>query len=662
MHLLTMKHMEGANEVAASADLERSRFLKLALSAARAALWEYDVASDEVTASPELACLLGYPADCQVSIAQIRNGYLPGEGELIRSAASAAYSQGRSNFEVEFGHNGGDGQRRWLLLRAEIVTDLAGTPAKVVGVVLDHTRAKEAETALRSLNERLEEQVSRTLGEREMVWRLSNELFVLLKSDGTVIAANPAVGQLGYKVEEIVGRPASLFILDEDVAETGAAIARSAAEPVIDIEARILTKDGRPRWFSWSASPAEGLVVAIGRDVDEQKQKALEISQMQDALHRSQKMEAIGQLTGGVAHDFNNLLTVIRSSADLLRRSGLPEDRRRRYIDAISDTADRGAKLTAQLLAFSRRQPLRPATFDVGVHVAVVAEMLQTVMGEQTQLIREDTCEKCLVHADPAQFETALINMILNARDALNGRGVIKLDVRATSAAPAAGQGAGADELGFVAVSISDDGPGIDEAVLARVFEPFFTTKELGKGTGLGLSQVYGFAKQSRGEVTVESTLGRGATFTMYLPRSSGSLPPPERQLEVETGTEGGRVLIVEDNEDIGRFARELLTDLGYEAERVSTAEKALARLANAAEQFDIVFSDVMMPGMSGLEMAQELKRSRPELPIVLTSGYSDALALDGVQGFELLQKPYSVEDLSRTLRRQLNLKKSHVS
>jgi PAS domain S-box-containing protein len=374
------------------------------------------------------------------------------------------------------------------------------------------------------------------------------------------------------------------------------------------------------------------------------------------ALRQSQKLEAVGQLTGGVAHDFNNLLTIIRSSVEFLRRPNLPEDRRRRYIDAITGTVDRAARLTGQLLAFARRQALKPEVFDVPERIQAVIDMLRTIVGSRIRIETDAACDPCFVEADVVQFETALVNMAVNARDAMNGEGTLTVYINALAEMPSIRGHAGSPGK-FVAVSIRDTGSGIPANQLGQIFEPFFTTKEVGKGTGLGLSQVYGFAKQSGGDIAVESELGKGTTFTLYLPKVERNV---ERDGAARRGLGNGqeedgrgcRVLVVEDNIEVGRFSTQLLQDLGYETTWAANAAEALKLLDDDASQFDVVFSDVVMPGMSGVELGREIRQRYPNLPLVLTSGYSHVLAEDGRHGFELLHKPYAVEDVSRVLRR----------
>jgi nitrogen-specific signal transduction histidine kinase/CheY-like chemotaxis protein len=391
----------------------------------------------------------------------------------------------------------------------------------------------------------------------------------------------------------------------------------------------------------------------VGRDVSVVKTRERELAVAQDALRQSQKLEAVGQLTGGVAHDFNNLLTIIKSSTDLLRRPDLAEERRRRYMDAISDTVDRASKLTGQLLAFARRQALKPEVFDVPKRVEAVTDMLRTVVGSRIRIVTELDAQGCFVQADVSQFETALVNMTVNARDAMDGEGRLTVAVRSIPVLPPLRGHAGSPGP-FVAVSVSDTGAGVPADKLSQIFEPFFTTKEVGKGTGLGLSQVYGFVKQSGGDVAVMSEVGQGATFTIYLPQVEEPLEEHGGQSsEAAASAEGlgRRVLVVEDNLEVGRFSTQLLQDLGYVTTWAANAREAL-ELLGEADGFDVVFSDVVMPGMGGVELGEEIRRRHPSLPVILTSGYSHVLAEEGRHGFELLHKPYAAEELSRVLRR----------
>ncbi|QHG23574.1 response regulator [Pseudomonas sp. DTU12.1] len=376
------------------------------------------------------------------------------------------------------------------------------------------------------------------------------------------------------------------------------------------------------------------------------------LNQTEAALRQSQKLEAIGQLTGGVAHDFNNLLTIIRSSVDFLRMPNLPEERRQRYMSAVTDTVERASKLTSQLLAFARRQPLNPQVFNVGQRVQNIGDMLETVTGARIHVSVQLPELACYVCADSSQFETALINMALNARDAMNGQGTLVLRLERDQPLPCI-RGHGGSGKPFVAISLTDTGSGIAQATFERIFEPFFTTKEVGKGTGLGLSQVFGFAKQSGGNVDVASVLGQGTVFTLYLPQVEPESildNTVQAPLELDPDAARRRILIVEDNLEVGRFANQILQDLGYQTVWATHAEEALEMIGPDARAFDGVFSDVVMPGMGGVALARELRRRRPDLPVILTSGYSEELANCGYDGFEFLAKPYSADQICRVL------------
>ncbi|MCJ2127896.1 PAS domain-containing protein [Methylobacterium sp. E-045] len=512
----------------------------------------------------------------------------------------------------------------------------------------DITDRREAETVLMTTAR------ERTT-ERDLVWRASRDLLVICGFDGIYRSVNPAWREmLGWPADALVGARFDAFVHPEDRKAAEEAMDRLRSGAILDnLDIRHLAADGGERWISWNAIPQGDHFYAAGRDVTERK--ALE-----DQLRQSQKLEAVGQLTGGVAHDFNNLLTVIRSSTDLLRRPDLPEERRRRYVDAISDTVTRAAKLTGQLLAFARRQSLTPEVFDVAKGVASVADMVGTLTGARIQVVTQIETGRdaegqplaCLIDADPSQFDTALVNMVVNARDAMDGEGKLTIRVRRASIIPPV-RAHPRIRGDFVAVSVSDTGSGIAPETLDRIFEPFFTTKGVGQGTGLGLSQVFGFAKQSGGEVVVESRLGQGTTFTLYLPRAAGEAVAAEPVQEPAPLAErhGTRVLVVEDNAEVGAFATQALQELGYVTHWVTDAQQALDALTRAPAGFEVVFSDVVMPGMNGIDLGHAIGREWPDLPVVLTSGYSHVLAEEGSHGFELLRKPYSVADLSRILR-----------
>ncbi|MEH2494363.1 two-component system NtrC family sensor kinase [Bradyrhizobium sp. AZCC 1678] len=501
------------------------------------------------------------------------------------------------------------------------------------------------------------------------IGREPGSYFVLGRTDGTVLARFPTVdrdirldpkGPIGKAIAASPTPGLITVTSPTDGIERRLGYRRLAEYPIY-VGAGLETSAIRARWLSTMSqhlifgAPATALLFALlGLALRRTRHLYFEAEKRQvaeEALKHGQRLEALGQLTGGVAHDFNNLLTVIRASVDLLRRPDLPEPRRLRYIDAISDTVTRAAKLTGQLLAFARRQTLKPEVFEVGRSVQTLAEMIGTLIGSRIEIVILGPEEPCLVNADAGQFETAIINMAVNARDAMEGRGRLTIAVGMAASLPNAAP-LSQNPYGYVAVSVADTGSGIPPDQFERIFEPFFTTKQAGHGTGLGLSQVFGFARQSGGEVAVASEVGKGSIFTLYLPRTAGS--GKSRQTPAADATaiagSGMSVLVVEDNSEVGQFATDALADLGYTTRLVGSAAHALEELAVGADRFDVVFTDVVMPGMTGLELAQEIRRRHADLPVVLTSGYSHVLSEHGSHGFELLQKPYSVEQLSRVL------------
>jgi two-component system, NtrC family, sensor kinase len=495
--------------------------------------------------------------------------------------------------------------------------------------------------------------------------------FALGLADGAVLARFPVaerevrIDRNGPVGQKLVANPKAGLVTvtsPTDGIERRLGYQRLAEYPVY-VSAGLETSAIRARWLATMGSylifglPATALLflilsLALRRTQRLYLESAKRL-EAEEALKHGQRLEALGQLTGGVAHDFNNLLTVIRASADLLRRPHLPEERRQRYIDAISDTVSRAAKLTAQLLAFARRQTLKPEVFDVGTCVQTLSEMIGTLTGSPIEIVTRVPDQPCFINADAGQFETALINMAVNARDAMGGEGRLTIAVRAVADLPGPAPHPESPH-GYVAVSVDDTGIGIPQERFGRIFEPFFTTKEVGQGTGLGLSQVFGFAKQSGGEVMVASEVGKGSSFTLYLPRVlSGELPQKMAADDAPpVDGHGMSVLVVEDNIEVGAFATDALTELGYVPTLVGSAMDALAELNRNPGRYDVVFSDVVMPGMTGIDLAKEIHRRHVDLPVVLTSGYSQMLSQNGSYGFELLQKPYSIEQLARALHK----------
>ena len=402
-----------------------------------------------------------------------------------------------------------------------------------------------------------------------------------------------------------------------------------------------------------TAHQLEKLVVERTHALEEaNRQLRIEIderAQVEETLRQAQKIEAIGQLTGGVAHDFNNLLMVISGGLDMLDRQTDP-NRRRRLMDAMIQAAQRGASLTRQLLAFSRRQKLHPEPVDVAVQIGAMRELLDRSLRGDVHVEFDFPEALWPVEVDPGELELVILNLAVNARDAMPNGGTIV--VRGENLPDLRDEEIQGD---FVRLSVIDTGIGMSPDVLSRVFEPFFTTKDVGKGSGLGLAQVHGFATQSCGTVRIKSKLGQGTSIELYLPRSSNVPLKAPSLIDLNRArpkrSNQGRILLVEDDDEVAALVSEMLEQLGYRVTRAASAAAALGALADG-RSIDLIFSDIMMPGgMNGVELAREIKRRRSDIPVLLTSGYSEAAARDAATaGVQILAKPYHIDELAAAL------------
>ncbi|MEP7031706.1 MAG: ATP-binding protein, partial [Pseudolabrys sp.] len=387
------------------------------------------------------------------------------------------------------------------------------------------------------------------------------------------------------------------------------------------------------------------------RDITAQHEAEIVLEQTREQLTQAQKMEALGQLTGGIAHDFNNLLMIVSGYAQLLqRRATEPKDLQ--AIEAIRAAANRGEKLTRQLLTFSRRQQLTPVVVDLRQRMDAVRDMLAPSLRGNIDFTADIEEKIWPVEVDLGELELALINVAVNARDAMPDGGTITLQARNVVLKP--GSAAGALEGDFVALAMIDTGSGMPADVLARVFEPFYTTKPVGKGTGLGLSQVHGFANQSGGAVTVSSAPGDGTAVTIYLPRSHAQAEQGAGDAMADAAAmTQGTVLVVEDSRGVADVSSALLEQLGYRVVRAENAAEALRHLQQGID-FDLLFSDIVMPGaMNGLGLAQACQERYPDIPVLLTSGFSDAAqAADG--RFNILRKPFELSALERAIEQAI--------
>jgi PAS domain S-box-containing protein len=452
----------------------------------------------------------------------------------------------------------------------------------------------------------------------------------------------------GYSSAEILGQHFSRFYTETDRANGKPARALRIAREHgrYEEDGWRVRKDGTFFWASVVIDPIyeDGRLAGfakITRDMTERREAQLRLEEMQKHLAESQKLDALGQLTGGVAHDFNNILMIISGSLHFLKKSAGTDAKMQRAISAIEIATRRGAALTSQLLTFARRQSVNPQVIDLSDRIEGIRDVLDTGVGSSVQLAFDLERPIWPVTVDVSELETALVNLVINARDAMSSGGTITIAARNLAAVQP-------DERDFVAISVEDRGQGIPPDVLDKIFDPFFTTKPVGKGTGLGLSQVHGFAHQAGGTVRVESELGQGTKVTILLPRDE-IVPAADKSNIAEVGG-SGTVLLVEDNPDVASVSASLLEQLGYTVRRVPDADAALRDVE--LHNVDLVFSDIVMPGkIDGLTLARRLREMRPELPILLATGYSDAAA--GVRGdFPILRKPYEIHQLSQAIAR----------
>jgi PAS domain S-box-containing protein len=558
-------------------------------------------------------------------------------------ALRTALEEGR--FEAEGWRVRKDGGRFWASVVIDPIRDEEGRHIGFAKITRDISEKRAAQEAL-------------ARSEREfrlLVAGVVDYALYLLDPNGIVTNWNAGAQHIkGYKAEEIVGQHFSRFYTEPDRAAgvPVRALETAREQGRYEAEGWRVRKDGTLFWASVvidTIRDEDGQLIGfakITRDITERRNAQLELQRAHERLAQAQKMEALGQLTGGVAHDFNNLLMVVSGQAQLLRKRIGEDPRAERALDAIDAASKRGQDLTRHLLTFARRQRLQPMPVSLVERADGLHELLGTSLGSSVSLHFDLPDDLWAVEVDPSELELALLNLAVNARDAMPNGGALSVIARNKTLA---GGEIDTEFAGdFVAVMVRDTGVGIPPDILARVFEPFFTTKDVNKGTGLGLSQVYGFAQQSGGRVVVDSRLGEGTTVTLYLPRSEG-VPARQAPDVAHQAPKGARILVVEDNPEVAEVVAGLLEQLGNRPHVVSSAEAALNAL-DAGEEPDLVFSDIVMAGeMDGLALARRLRAERPELPILLATGYSQAAEAMGGE-FPILTKPYQLAELSRAV------------
>ncbi len=563
-------------------------------------------------------------------------------------AAMAGQAIYREDLPLVMNRKGYD-EQTWFTFSYSPVRDESGRVAGMFCAVSETTGRILAERALRELNETLERRVDEGLAERKLLADLDYRWLAINAAAANeferIFGVRPRVG--ASMLDVLAAQP-------EHQAAVKAVWGRAlAGEQFVEVgEFGDAARDRRSYEMRYNIlKNRDGQRIGAYQfvyDITERLRDQQRLREAEGALRQAQKMDALGQLTGGVAHDFNNLLAVFANGLQLIERNAPPEQQQR-VIAGMRRAIARGSGLTHQLLAFSRRRAMNPEAIDLAAHLRGMREMLTRSLRGDIEVRMDLDDGLWPVEIDAGEFDLAMLNMCVNARDAMPSGGTIT--IAASNVNSTGSDGVASD---FVHLSVSDVGCGMPPEVLSRVFEPFFTTKDVGKGSGLGLPQVYGFAQQSSGQIDIESKVGKGTRITLLLPRTLrepiawSDAPPVSAPRGIAASR--GVALLVEDDPEVAALTREMLAHLGFEVIDAASPAAALGALANA-RRVDVVFSDIMMPGdMSGIELGREIRRRQPDLRVVLTTGYSEATAaMDGAE-FTLLLKPYSLDGLSRAL------------
>jgi PAS domain S-box-containing protein len=644
--LLTVEDQTESERLRTAAEASERRLRELVQSI-DAIVWEAEAKTHQFTfVSRRAEQILGYPVEQWISEPDFWEKHLhPLDREQVVAARRAATAEGRDH-GLEYRLLAADGRQVWLQDTTHVVLDEEGHPLHLRGVAIDSTNQKLAQAERALLITAIEQ---------------SAEGVLITDAHGTIEYVNPAFSRVsGYSRSEALGKnPRILKSGKQGEAYYKRLWTTIRGGEIWQEEITNRRRDGAFYNEQMTITPVRDQrgeithFIAIKAEVTERKR-------LEQQLRQAQKMEAVGRLAGGVAHDFNNMLTIISGYSGLLLEHPATIEPLRGYVDEIRNASGRAASLTRQLLAFSRQQVLAPRVLDLNAVVSNIQKMLKRLIGEDIDLVTALGESLWPVMADPGQLEQVLLNLAVNARDAMPDGGVVSIETTNVKMDTAAAQAHFPLKPGpYALLTFSDTGSGMDAETQARIFEPFFTTKETGKGTGLGLATVYGIVKQSGGYIWVFSEVGKGTTFKIYLPRTEVELDdsgPGRSLVETQRGTE--TLLLVEDEDAVRELVRNVLRENGYRVLEASRGEEALELSELFAGRIDLLVTDVVMPGMNGRELARRLVSSRPQVKVLYISGYADNAVwypggLDA--GGAFLQKPFTPEALARKVREALS-------
>ncbi len=663
MREVTSRSWAHVERVAAEAGLRASEEqLRLALDAAEIGQWDVDIVAETLFWPPRLKAMFGISPDVPISMKDFYAGLHPDDFEAVVAAyAAAADPERRAVYDVEYRTIGKeDGLVRWVAAKGRGVFE-EGKCVRIIGTAIDITARKRTERALRELNETLEQRVAEGLAERKLladVVENTTAIIFVADLDYRWLAVNRAAArafEAAYGVTPRIG--ASMLDVLADLPEHREQVRRTWGRALAGEEFTIVEEFGDPdrerRFFEINFNALrDGSGRQIGayqivHDVTERIAEQHRLAQAEEQLRQSQKVEALGQLTGGVAHDFNNLLTPIIGSLDLLSRKQLGNEREQRLVAGALQSAERARTLVQRLLAFARQQPLQPTAIDVAALVAGMGDLVASTTGPQVQVLVEAPSDLPPAMADYNQVEMALLNLSVNARDAMPDGGTLRISAASREVA---GRESGELRPGpYVMISVADTGSGMNPETLARAIEPFFSTKGIGKGTGLGLSMVHGLAQQLGGGIRIFSTPGVGTNVEIWLPAAAeGSIPLPAGTAKVVTERgHRGRALLVDDEEAVRASTAHMLEECGFDVVEAESAEVALRRL-EGGQEFTVLVTDHLMPGMDGTQLAKAVHAIRPGLPCLIVSGYADVEEI--APDLSRLTKPFRASELREAL------------